>query len=546
MKKNIISIALLSGIVSTILIGCSSGSTTEQRPLVTIKNGSLLGIETNGMLTFKNIPYAAPPVGPLRWRPPMPAINWSGIRDASQFGAACIQPFVQGLNQELVPGSEDCLKLNVYTPKTGNKLPVMVWFHGGALEEGSAIEPYYQPIGLVNQGVIVVTVDYRLGPLGFFAPQELVNEAESAHEPFGNYGTMDQIYSLKWVRDNISAFGGDPNNVTIFGQSAGGRSVTSLMTSPQSNGLFNKAIAQSAQQLPMKTMQEAETIAAKYMESLGVSTLAQLRALPAESFALSNNQPYSGAMIDGQVIIGDAIPLFKSGKQHPVPFMIGFLSWDASYFVPSQPPLESYVAQYNESMGIINSLYSDFPYTCAETAEVKADGWYGAATKHLADYANKLAPSYAYYYSYLSPTLVPSHIGPAHTFELPYVFGDLNNVLIAPTTPEPDDVCTQIIQAANDLNQSNIWSPYWYPTTAPSNPEDQSISLQLAQSWTSFAKTGNPNPDPKNQTWPRYDIKTDIMRQFSNGTLGNVQYLNESRINYQWEKAVYPTYFPAQ
>lgn len=549
MKKSIISMTLASVLMSAFLISCSSGSTTESTTdnqlLVTIKNGSLIGAESNGMLTFKNIPYAAPPVGELRWRPPQPAMNWSGVRDASQFGAACIQPLIQGLNQELVPGSEDCLKLNVYTPKAGTNLPVMVWFHGGALVEGSAIEPYYQPIGLVKQGVIVVTVDYRLGPLGFFAPQELVNEAKSANEPFGNYGTMDQIYSLKWVRDNIAAFGGDPNNVTIFGQSAGGRSVTSLMTSPETEGLFNKAIAQSAQQLPMNGLEAAESLSAAYMQDLGVSTMAGLRALPAESFVLTgqeNSQAFTGAFIDGKIIIGDAIPLFAAGKQHAVPFMIGFLSWDASYFVPNQLPTSEYLEQYNENPATIASLYADFPYTCALTAEIKADGWYGGGTKFLADSANKLAPSYAYYFNYLAPTIRPSHIGPAHTFELPYVFGDLNNVLIAPPTPESDDVCPQIVEASNELTQSQIWSPYWYPTTAPSNPEDQDISLQLAQSWTAFAKTGNPNTG--NQIWPRYNMKSDIIREFTNGTQGTIQYLNESRIDYQLRMAVLPTYFP--
>ncbi|MFM7123558.1 MAG: carboxylesterase family protein, partial [Fluviibacter sp.] len=184
----------------------------EARPLVEIKNGKLQGVETKGMLAFKNIPYAASPVADLRWRPPQPAKDWTGIRDASKFGEACIQPLVSGLNSELVPGSEDCLKLNVYTPKAAKNLPVMVWFHGGGLVEGSASEPYYEPVGLIKEGVLVVTVDYRIGKLGFFAPKELAEEAKQRGEPVGNYGTMDQIHSLKWVQDNIAAFGGDPDN----------------------------------------------------------------------------------------------------------------------------------------------------------------------------------------------------------------------------------------------------------------------------------------------------------------------------------------------
>ena len=195
----------------------------ETRPIVEVRSGKLQGVEEHGMLAFKNIPYAAPPVGELRWRPPQPAQKWQGVRDASRFGQACPQPMVEGLNAELIPGSEDCLKLNVYTPKSGNNspvknLPVMVWIYGGALLTGSATEPYYEPIALIGQNVIVATIDYRLGKLGFFAPKALAEEAAKNDEPVGNYGIMDQIAALKWIRENIGSFGGDPNNITIFGE----------------------------------------------------------------------------------------------------------------------------------------------------------------------------------------------------------------------------------------------------------------------------------------------------------------------------------------
>lgn len=207
---------LLAGLAATLIPKAMADVYNEGRPIVELKSGKLQGISANGMLSFKNIPYAAPPVGDLRWRPPQPASNWEGIRDASHFGQACPQPMVTGLNSELVPGNEDCLKLNVYTPTGAKGLPVMVWFHGGGLIEGSASEPYYQPIGLIKEGVVVVTVDFRIGKLGFFAPRLLAEEAKRNGEPVGNYGIMDQIHSLKWVRDNIAAFGGDPNNVTIL------------------------------------------------------------------------------------------------------------------------------------------------------------------------------------------------------------------------------------------------------------------------------------------------------------------------------------------
>jgi para-nitrobenzyl esterase len=250
------------------------------------------------------------------------------------FGPACIQPLVEGLNPELIPGSEDCLKLNVYTPQAGKNFPVMVWIHGGALLTESASEPYYKPINLIKEGVIVVIIDYRIGKLGFFAPKELAEEAKENDEPVGNYGIMDQIEALKWVKENIRTFGGDPNNVTIFGESAGGRSVTWLMTSPTSKGLFHKAIAESAQQTPLRGQVEeryglapAEKLDAKYVASLGAKDLEELRALPADKSVMTATQfeegEFGGAFIDGKVLIGDPIPLFAQGKQHKVPFMVG-------------------------------------------------------------------------------------------------------------------------------------------------------------------------------------------------------------------------------
>ena len=518
----------------------------ESRPVITIKNGSLQGVETKGMLAFRNIPYAASPTGELRWRPPQPAKDWPDVRDASKFGEACIQPLVKGLNSELVPGTEDCLKLNVYTPKSGTKLPVMVWFHGGGLIEGSASEPYYEPVALTKEGAIVVTVDYRIGKLGFFAPKELAEEARRNGEPVGNYGTMDQIQSLKWVKENIAAFGGDPDNVTIFGQSAGGRSVTWLMTSPASDGLFHRAIAQSAQQLPLRNqtndklgMISEEALDAKFMQSLGVKTLAELRALPAEKLLVTPKEfqdgEFGGSFVDGQIIIGDPIPLFAAGKQHKVPFMIGTNAWDASFFVLSQPPVDAYIKKMGEDLKVINKLYASFKEKCVLSAEIMADGWYKGATKLLADNANQYAPSYAYYYNYLTPNIRPSLIGAAHTFELPYVFGDLSTVPSAPSKPEAGgNICRNINKAQADMKQKATWSPYWFPMTDPLNMEDRSISEQLAKSWVAFAKTGNPNYDGT-ENWPRYNIKNDVMREFTQGKQGVITNLQKDRVNYQMQ-----------
>ena len=540
---------LLACLVAIFSIDAQANVYNETRPIVEVSNGKLQGVEEHGMLAFKNIPYAAPPVGELRWRPPQPAQNWQGVRDASRFGQACLQPMVEGLNPELIPGSEDCLKLNVYTPKSGKNLPiknlpVMVWVHGGALLTGSATEPYYEPIALIGQSVIVVTIDYRLGKLGFFAPKALAEEAAKNDEPVGNYGIMDQIAALKWIRDNIASLGGDPNNVTIFGESAGGRSVTWLMTSPAVAGLFHRAIAESAQQTPLRGQTEqryglapAQELDEKYIASLGVQDLQGLRALPADKFVLTPKQfedgEFGGAFIDGKVLIGDPIPLFAQGRQHKVPFMIGTNSWDASFFVPSQPALASYLKKMGQDPQVIEKLYAGFKNKCALPAEVMADAWYRGSVKILADSAGKAAPSYAYYFDYLAPRIRASHPGSPHTFEIVYVFGSLGFVLPSPLRPESGgNQCSLIEKAAEDLKESAIWSTYWFPMADKNNSGDRSISQQLSSSWASFAKTGNPNVGGQ-PTWPQYDLKTDVMREFSDGKNGLVNGLSKDRVDYQ-------------
>jgi para-nitrobenzyl esterase len=536
--------ALTALLVGVIAQSAAASVYDENRPIVDFHDGKLQGVEEYGMLAFKNIPYAAPPVGELRWRPPQPASRWEGVRDASRFGQACLQPLVKGLNSELVPGSEDCLKLNVFAPQSAHNLPVMVWFHGGALISGSATEPYYEPIALTKEGVIVVTVDYRLGKLGFFAPKELAEEARKNSESVGNYGTMDQIEALKWVRDNIRSFGGDPGNVTIFGQSAGGRSVTWLMTSPAAQGLFHKAIAESAQQLPLRGQTEErhglvpeEVMDAKFEASLGATDLKQLRSLPADRLVMTPQEfqdgEFGGSFIDGQIIIGDPIPLFAEGRQYKVPFMIGTNSWDASFFVISQPPLDAYLKKMGEDPQVVEKLYAGFRDKCALSAEIMADGWHRGGVKLLAASAGKQAPSYAYYFDYLTQSIQASHPGAAHSFELPYVFGSMAFVLPPPANLESGaDQCGLIDRAAADLKERATWASYWFPIADAGNREDQRVSEQIAKSWAAFAKTGNPNADGQGK-WPTYDLKTDVMREFSrvNNTL--IKALERDRVDYQ-------------
>ena len=425
-------------VFATLLSLISFSIFAAERPVVTINTGSLQGTVEYNMQAFKNIPYAAPPVGELRWRPPQPALSWNGTRDASKFGDACPQPFIKNLSAGLgLPGSEDCLKLNVYAPtKAAKNLPVMVWFHGGGLFVDGARDPQFTPINLVKNDVIVVTVDYRLGSLGFFAPKELIEEARAKGEPVGNYGTMDQIASLKWVKKNIEAFGGDPSNVTIFGQSAGGRSVTWLMVSDAAKGLFHKAIAQSAQQSPLRGMTDKRfgltpevDVDAKYMAALGVKSLEELRKLPVEKLVLNGGAFYAGefggAFVDGQIIKGDPMPLFAAGKQAKVPFMIGTNSFDSDFMLPGEPSLDVFLKQVKEDPKIIEQLYSGVKDKCILNSFVIQDLMYRASTKLLANSMNGVAPGYAYYYDYLTKNIRPAFPGAPHTFEITYVFGSL-------------------------------------------------------------------------------------------------------------------------
>jgi para-nitrobenzyl esterase len=516
-----------------------------ERPIVKVETGSLQGTVEYNMQAFKNIPYAAPPVGDLRWRPPQPALAWSGIRDASKFGSSCPQQYIKNLSDGLgLPGDEDCLKLNVYVPaKAGKNLPVMVWIHGGGLIVDGARDPQFTPINLVKNGVIVVTFDYRLGSLGFFASKELIDEAKAKGEPVGNYGTMDQIAALKWVKKNIAAFGGDPNNVTIFGQSAGGRSVTWLMVSDAAKGLFHRAIAQSAQQSPLRGMTEKRfgltpevDIAAKYMSSLGVKSLAELRKLPIQKLVLDGSAYYAGEFggpfVDGQILKGDPVPLFAAGKQAKVPFMIGTNSFDSDFMLPGEPSLEVFTKKVHEDPKTIEKLYADVQDKCILNSFVIQDLMYRASTKLLANSMNGIAPGYAYYYDYLTPNIRASLPGAPHTYEIPYVFGSLGLVPQAPKQALTGvNQCARMEKDVAEFKRTHTWPKDWYPITDKNNPQDLAITEKMSASWAAFAKTGNPNVTGQ-ANWPIYNLKADIMRNFSPSS-ETITGLFKDRVAYQ-------------
>ena len=538
MKK----IFVLTFLISAIAFNSFANS---ERPVVTVETGSLQGATEYNMNVFKNIPYAAPPVGDLRWRPPQPAASWNGMRDASQFGESCPQPYVKNLSTGLaLPGNEDCLKLNVFTPqKPGKDLPVMVWIHGGGLLVDGARDAQFTPINLVKNGVIVVTFDYRLGSLGFFASKELIAEAKAKGEPVGNYGTMDQIAVLKWVKRNIAAFGGNPNNVTIFGESAGGRSVTWLMVSDAARGLFHRAIAESAQQSPIRGMTEKrlgmapETeISAKLMSGVGAKTLKELRSLPTQKLVLTaadfEKGEFGGPFIDGQIIKGDPIPLFAAGQQAKVPFMIGTNSWDSSFLVPGQPSMAGLAKMLREDPKILAQLYGNVQDKCIASSDAMGDMFYRGSTKLLADSMNGVAPGYAYYFDYLTKNIRPAYPGVPHTFEISYVFGSYPLMPQAPKNVESSaNRCARIEQATMELKKKGIWSKYWYPITDKNDPQDLAMSEKMSASWAQFAKTGNPNVDGQ-ANWPIYNLKSDVMRNFSESS-ETITGLLKERVDYQ-------------
>lgn len=516
-----------------------------ERPTVTVETGALQGAVEYNMNVFKGIPYAAPPVGDLRWRPPQPAASWVGMRDASQFGDSCPQPYVKNLSTGLqLPGNEDCLKLNVFAPKNpGKDLPVMVWIHGGGLLVDGAKDAQFTPINLVKNGVIVVTFDYRLGTLGFFASKELIAEAKAKGEPVGNYGTMDQIAVLKWVKRNIAAFGGNPDNVTIFGESAGGRSVTWLMVSEAARGWFHRAIAESAQQSPIRGLTEKRLgmapgaeIGSKFMSSLGVKSLKELRSLPVQKLVLTGADfekgEFGSSMIDGQIIKGDPVPLFAAGQQAKVPFMIGTNSWDSSFLVPAQPTMAGLAKMLREDPKILTQLYGNVRDKCIAPSDAMGDMLYRGSTKFLADSMNGIAPGYAYYFDYLTKNIRQAYPGVPHTFEISYVFGSYPLMPQAPATAESGaDRCGLIAKAVDDLKHKSIWAKYWYPITNKNDPQDIALSEKMSASWAAFAKTGNPNVEGQ-ANWPIYSLKSDVMRYFGeNGE--TITGLLKERVDYQ-------------
>jgi para-nitrobenzyl esterase len=465
--------------------GISGAAVAAPSPLqVLTRAGALAGVRAGGVVSFKGVPFAAPPVGPLRWRPPQPAKRWTGVRPADRVGPICTQtynPKDPGIGP--LPMSEDCLTLNVWAPaeRGPRGLPVMVWIHGGGFINGSGAAPMYDGAVLARQGVVVVTLNYRLGRFGFFAHPALTAEAPKG--PLGNYGLMDQIAALRWVRANIAAFGGDPRAVTIFGESAGGVSVNDLMVSPAARGLFARAITESGlgreAAQPMAVAQRyGEAFAAK--AGLSHATAAQLRALTPEQImkvgdpdALSDG----GTIADGVILPMSAHQGFARGLEAKVPYIVGY---NAVEFPIPPAALPAWYGRFPDfDAAERDKVAALYPSREAYETQVISDLVFAEPARELARlHAAHGQPTWLYRFSILTPAARKLFKGAPHASERQYVFGRLDT-FSWPTTP-------------NDAAQSRTMIGYW----------------------TAFAKAGDPNGAGR-PAWPRYAAAADRLLDFT-------------------------------
>ena len=446
---------------------------------IRVEQGLLSGIPgaKTEVRIFKGVPFAASPVGDLRWRAPKPAERWDGVRNADHFSATCVQRRPNNAAADQPPPNEDCLYLNIYTPakSAADKLPVMVWIHGGSFTSGAG--SIYDGEDLARQGVVVVTVNYRLGVFGFFAHPELTRE--SAHKASGNYGVLDQVAALQWVQKNIAAFGGDTKRVTIFGESAGSWSINFLVATPLARGLFQRAIGESgAQFAPIQKLAQAEQTGAKFATSVGANALAELRAKSADDLQKAGG--FSGPDIDGWLLPDEVYTIFAKGKQNDVPLLIGSNADEGTMFAPATAVAESVREQarrrYGPNTTAFLKLYPFQTDTEARTvqAEVIRDELFGWEMRTWARMQNKTGKSkvYLYFFSRVPPGATSARMGSYHSAEIAYVF-----------------------RHTNDSNR-------------PWEDVDHKVSEAMSSYWVNFAATGDPNGKglPK---WPAYRVSSD-------------------------------------
>lgn len=498
MKKGFILLAAAVALMP--LVKGQSGSQTPGL-VVKLSNGSLEGTDESGIRTFKGIPFAAPPVGNLRWREPQPVQNWQGIRKADKFGPRAMQRAVFGdMNFRSNGVSEDCLYLNVWTPaKAGNeRLPVMVYFYGGGFIAGDGSEPRYDGESMARKGIVTVTVNYRLSIFGFFAHPELTKE--SPHHSSGNYGLLDQSAALRWVQQNIGAFGGDPKKVTIAGESAGSFSVSAQMASPLSKNLMAGAIGESGSllgTLPPVPLKEAEETGAKFGKSIGANSLAALRAMSAEELLETTAKPTTPRFpvtVDGYFLPKSPLEIFSKGEEAHVPLLVGWNSEEMNYrAIMGQDKLtsESYTSTlqklYGDRATEASKLYAgagDDELQQAATA-LASDRFIGYSTWKWSDLQSKTGGHPVYRYLYGRPR-------PAMRAEMGNAVAGLAGGVIKTT----DSNAVKMPAATGAVHSAEIeYALGNLPTNRVYDwqPEDYKVSEIMQAFFANFIKTGNPN-----------------------------------------------------
>jgi para-nitrobenzyl esterase len=490
---------------SALVLALSVSAAWAADPVVKTASGPIRGAEVAGVEAFKGVPFAAPPVGDLRWRAPQQPKAWTAPRDAKAYGADCMQnPFPGDAAPLGVTPAEDCLYLNVWTPKAPlqakAKRPVMVWIYGGGFVNGGSSPAVYSGDRFARDGVVLVSFNYRVGRFGFFAHPALT-AAAADHGLLGNYALLDQIAALKWVRDNIAAFGGDPDDVTVFGESAGGLSIHALLTSPLAKGLFQKAIIQSGggrprllPTLPLKAAgdeRSAETAGKAFAAKAGVTgegaaALAALRALPASAVVDGLNMATSGTptwgggpMIDGAILPREPLASYEAGDWSKMPVMVGATGADGFFF--GGTPDQVY-APFGDKRPAAEALYNP-----DGQAPIAVYGWKAAGDRMFIEPARKVArtlssqgvPVYAYRFSYVADSQRKDWWGAPHATEIPFVFDTVDARYGAALTPA-----------------------------------DAAAAKAAHAAWIAFAKTGTPNA-PGLPTWPAYQAASDQILDFS-------------------------------
>jgi para-nitrobenzyl esterase len=463
---------------------------------VKVEGGLLQGAAEDGLTVYRGIPFAAPPAGDLRWRAPQPAAKWEGAREAVKFAPSCVQGGGRGGPPQ---GSEDCLYLNVWTPAKSarDRVPVLVWIYGGGFSGGATSIPTYSGDRLAKKGVVLVSIAYRVGQLGFLAHPDL--SAESGNRVSGNYGLLDMIAGLQWIQKNIAAFGGDPRRVTIFGESAGGIAVSMLCASPLAKGLFHGAISQSGGSFGpprpttfpgenLKRLPDAERSGAAYTQSAGWSSIAAGRKLPADKLpAGGRGMGGSWPIIDGWAIPDDQHKLYEAKRQNDAPILVGYNSDEGASFSPPRTS-EDYIAAVKTRYGpFAERLLKAYPAgagTPPKTArDLTRDAAFGWHTWIWARLQAKTGKSKVYYYYFdqhpeYPPGSPRAGYGSGHGVDVPFVFQHLN-----PSSPQATE-------------------------------SDGAISEALATYWTNFAKRGDPNGKDV-PAWPAFSDANPVVMHFA-------------------------------